>query len=103
MKKKNPFKSLLFLLMIPLQLGLGALFIKFGVFLDTNVLFSNAASSQGHPLPVLTLLFGIIAGIVTLIVIIVSLILTIVSFAQILRDNKEREKASGSEKPPTEP
>ena len=48
MEKKNPFKALLLLLMIPCQLAAGALFIAFGAYLDSNILFPAAAENPGN-------------------------------------------------------
>jgi len=91
MKKCNPAKALLFLLIIPAQLILGILFVLLGVYVDSQVLFSNAGSAQGHPFPAFSLVFSLIAAVVTIIAIIAAVILTITSFIRISKNNAQTD------------
>ena len=86
MHKQNPLTALLWLLLIPAQLIAGALFILLGTVLDSYI-FSGAGSGQGHPAPFLTLIFALLAGGATVIIIIVSIVLTIVHLVKNLRQN----------------
>ena len=71
MKKR---KALLWLLLIPAQLLLGALFTLLGAVIDSAI-FSGGG--QGHGIPLCTVLFPLIAAAVTVIVIVFALVKTI--------------------------
>ncbi len=88
MNRKNPLTAFLWLLLIPAQVIAGFLFILLGSVLDSFV-FSGAGSGQGHPAPFLLLIFALLAGGVTVIIIIVSIVLTIVHLVKNLRRNSE--------------
>ena len=74
-KKKNRVRSLLWLLLIPGQIVLGRLFISFGTVID-EIIFSNP-EAQGHGIPIFSVIFLIIAAVVTLIVFVLAIVLTI--------------------------
>jgi len=74
MKHGNKLKPLLWLLMIPAQLGLSLLLLSLAARIDAA--WGGAAGSAGHPAPVLTLIASAILFLATLIVIVLSIVLT---------------------------
>ena len=72
--EKKQASPLLWLLLIPGQLIAGVLFFMLGITLD-RMIFSN--SGQGHGMPIFSVLFLLIAAVVTLIVIVLSIVLVI--------------------------
>lgn len=84
-KKKNPFLPLVW---IPVQLVLGLLFIRFGIYLDTSAV-PDPDAVIGHPVPIFTVFAMITAGLVTAVVVSVSLVRTII---RLRRERKETEE-----------
>lgn len=82
-KRRSPA---LWLLMIPAQLALGTLFYILGVRIDAGI-FSGGG--QGHGAPIFSVLFLIVAAVVTLIVLVLSIILMAVGFSR--RSKAKRE------------
>jgi hypothetical protein len=87
-KRRSPA---LWLLMIPAQLVLGALFSFLGMRIDIAI-FSGGG--QGHGAPIFSVLFPIIAVILTVVVIILSLILMAVGFSRRSREQREAALAA---------
>jgi hypothetical protein len=92
MKRQNPFKALLWLLLIPAQLILGFLFVFVGVIVDGKFVFSMAEKTAGHPMPTVSLIFAMLAIVATVFVICVSILLTVIRFLQICRSNRKVER-----------
>ena len=86
--KKSPLKALLWILLIPGQLILDAIFFSLGASLDSALFSNRAEDAVGHGMPVFTMLIGIVLAVVTILVIIVAIILTITRMIIISRNNK---------------
>lgn len=70
--------SLLWLLLIPLQLAVGFLFIRFGALIDMKIF--SGSTTGGHGMPIFSLLFLIIAIIAAVAVSVTAVVLTIKGF-----------------------
>ena len=81
---KNKHSPFFRLLLIPLQIVIGFLFILSGFLLD-RLMFIKP-TGNGHGIPFFSVIFMLIAAVVTVIVIITAVILTAVSF------HKQRNK-----------
>ncbi len=88
MKKKSPALALLWLLLIPGQIGVAMLLFTAGALIDEYIIFGGSASTQGHPVPFITIIFTIIAVVASFVVFILAIILTIVRFNKISKNNK---------------
>ncbi len=86
--RKSPLKALLWMLLIPGQLFLDAVFFCLGASMDAALFSNRPADAVGHGMPVFTMLIGIVLVIVTIIVILVAIILTITRMIIINRNNK---------------
>ena len=75
MKKLLP---MLWLLLVPVTAGIGFLFIRLGVFLDTAI-FSGSAGN-GHGIPIFSFVFLIIAGTAFIAVSVLAAVLMIRGF-----------------------
>ncbi len=86
--KPSPFRRLL---LIPLQIIIGFLFILAGLFLD-RLMFIKP-TGKGHGIPFFTVIFMLIAAAVTVIVVITALTLTFYDFhkQRKMRVNKIQE------------
>ena len=83
MKKRN-LSPLLWLLLIPAQIGVGALLLRLGVWID-GAIFSNPGA-EGHGMPVFSFMALLIAAAGTVIVAIVSVVLTVLGFRRRRRE-----------------
>ncbi len=85
-KPKHPAFSLLWLVMIPVQLLLDAGMITLGTLADTAIANPEAL---GHPAPAFTLIAGFLALIFIVVIFLLSVTLTIIRFVVL---KKKREK-----------
>ncbi len=90
MKQKRERSPWRWLLLIPIQLVIGALTYYAGVRLDLAIF--SGGEGQGHGMPIFSILFLIIVAVVTVIVIIVAIVGLIVSLVR--RSRRRREEAA---------
>ena len=96
MKKKNPLRALLWLIIIPVQIFIGTLLVILGAYLDGEVLFVHAPDTQGHGFPAFSLLLFILAAFATLVIVIASIVVTIVRLVILTNRNKKTNNTTGS-------
>lgn len=89
MKQKRERSPWLWLLLIPIQLVLGALTYFAGISLDLAIF--SGGEGQGNGMPIFSVLLLIIAAVVTVIVVIVAIVGLIVS---LVRRNRRRREAA---------
>lgn len=71
-------RSISYLLLIPIQFFLDILVLLLAGYVDTKIIPNG--EGLGHPFPVITMLVGILFGVITIIIIVISIILTIRGF-----------------------
>ena len=76
--KKKDFKPLLWLILIPVQLAAGYLFMRIGAYIDL-LLFTDI-KGNGHGIPFFSAIFLIVSSVFTAIIVSASLLLTIKGF-----------------------
>lgn len=92
--KKSRKRVLLWLLLIPLQLVINKLLIEHGIAMDLK-LASQSSYTEGHPAPGVTIIFFMIAVVMTAFV--VTAVIVIICVRLYYISKKERE--TGLEKP----
>lgn len=87
-KVHSLWKPFLFLLIIPIQIGLDVL-LMYGGFLIDDALMSPEAETLGHGAPVFIGLGTLLAMVLTVIAIILALVLTTVFLIRAIRSRKQ--------------
>ena len=92
-KVHSLWKPFLFLLIIPIQIGLDVL-LMYGGFLIDEALTSPEAEALGHGAPVFIGLGTLLAVVLTIIAIILALVLTTVFLIRAIRSRKQNVNES---------